>query len=172
MAFNSPRVRVIAVGNYEGSLRAEVAQWKYRGLAIRTGRLADSVVRAVDQVLHRSEIDVVTWAPTSRRRERDRGYDQAELLARAVARRLHLPCRRLLIRRNGEAQTGRGRAERIRSGPHFVARPPKGLLRVLVIDDVVTTGSTLESARSALINAGYHDVVLAALARTPRTESS
>ena len=90
----------------------------------------------------RASVDLVTWAPTSSARIAERGFDQAELLARAVARELGVPCRRLLYRAHGGPQAGRGRAARL-LGPSFRARAPRRGLRVLLVDDVVTTGGTL-----------------------------
>lgn len=116
--------------------------------------------------------DIVTWAPTSARRRRRRGYDQSELLARAVARRLGLPCRRLLTRDRSCHQTGRSRQERLDNGPVFKARPLRRPSRVLVIDDVVTTGSTLRAAGHALDLAGAAKVVLFAAASTPQPSHS
>jgi competence protein ComFC len=113
------------------------------------------------------DFDVVTWAPTSAHRRRQRGFDQAELVARRVAGQLGLPCRRLLERdRASVAQTGRHRVERLH-GPVFRARPTVCGHRVLVIDDVVTTGSTLRSAAAALHAAGARVVQRAAVATTP-----
>ncbi|HEX8771251.1 MAG TPA: phosphoribosyltransferase family protein, partial [Acidimicrobiales bacterium] len=95
----------------------------------------------------------MTWAPTTGARRRERGFDQAELLARAVARRLGLPCRRLLRRRPGPAQTGRDREGR-QSGPAFTTRRVTGPARVLLVDDIVTTGATVSAAARALRAAG------------------
>lgn len=108
-------------------------------------------------------MDVVTWAPTSRRRRRARGYDQAELLARAVARRSRLRSRPLLRRLSEQPQTGRGRRDRL-AGPRFVAAAVPGAT-VLVVDDVWTTGATLSAAGTALRNAGAARVLGATLAR-------
>jgi predicted amidophosphoribosyltransferase len=113
------------------------------------------------------DVDVVTWAPTSRKRRRRRGFDQAELVAQRVAAQLGVPCRRLLERDgDGTPQTGRDRAARLH-GPVFRASPRAAGERILVVDDVVTTGATLRSASDALRRAGALGVVRAALATTP-----
>jgi predicted amidophosphoribosyltransferase len=120
--------------------------------------------------LRLQHVDLVTWAPTSPRRARRRGYDQAEAIAQAVGRELGVPCRRLLYRSHGSAQTGKSRADRL-VGPVFRARSPRPGLAVLVVDDVVTTGATLRAAAQALRSAGvtHVELVAAASAQLRRT---
>jgi hypothetical protein len=135
---------------------------KYRNRRYLARHLAEQLGRRLDP----TQIDIITWAPTSGRRSRRRGYDQAELLARALAAQWRKPCRRMLFRSHGPAQTGRSRDQRLH-GPQFASRPLRHPPRVLVIDDVVTTGATLQSAKAALLAAGARSVVLAAVAATP-----
>ena len=146
---------------YTGVGRELVARLKYRNARAVLPRLADAVAALVDP----NSVDVVTWVPTTAARRRERGFDQARLLARAIARRLGLPCRALLIRAPGPAQTGRPRRERL-EGPTFTVRGavPR---RVLVVDDVATTGATLVSAARTLRLAGANQVHAAVAARTP-----
>ncbi len=113
-----------------------------------------------------TDVDIVTWAPTTRQRRHRRGFDQAELLARTVARHLGLPCRRLLTREGEGAQTGRSRVDRL-SNPAFRAAPSVAGRRILVIDDVATTGATLRRAAGVLDEAGASNVICAAMAATP-----
>lgn len=158
---------ILAVGDFDGDLRDVITQWKFHRRTALTGHLASLIVATMVERGIVGRVDVVTWAPTSDRRRRRRGYDQAEELARCVARRLRLPCRRLLRRCGDVTQTGRSRRDRIRDCPQFVARPVRRAARVLVVDDVVTTGSTLRSAEGALRAAGHRDVILVALGSTP-----
>jgi ComF family protein len=159
---------IVAATEFTGLGRDLVVGLKYRNRRHLAVYLAEQLSRRLDP----TQIDVVTWAPTSGRRTRRRGYDQAELLARALAARWRKPCRRMLFRRHGAPQTGQSRADRL-VGPEFASRPisPTAATRcgprVLVVDDVVTTGATLLAARDALLAAGARSVQLAAVAATP-----
>ncbi len=152
---------IMAALPFEGVARQVVHGLKYRNRRLVARQLARLMVRR----LRVGAIDLVTWAPTSGARARSRGYDQAELLARCVAAELGVPCRRLLYRSHGASQTGRTRAERLQ-GPSFRARTGRQQLRVLLVDDVVTTGATLLAARNALLRAGVGTVVCVAAAAT------
>ena len=87
------------------------------------------------------------------------------MLARRVAQIHGLACRPLLTRLGGTAQTGLGAAER-RNGPSF--RPTRRIegLNVVLIDDVITTGATLEAAGAALRTAGAGSVLGVTAAHT------
>ncbi|MBI4933092.1 MAG: ComF family protein [Actinobacteria bacterium] len=147
---------------FSGVARQVVLGLKYRNRRSVARHLARLMVRRVPV----GQVHLVTWAPTSAGRARQRGFDQAELLARSIARELGVPCRRLLFRTHGTAQTGHSRAERLR-GPSFRARSSRDGLRVLLVDDVVTTGATLAAAKDALLAAGVGEVVCIAAAATP-----
>jgi ComF family protein len=146
---------------YQGAGRELVARLKHRNHRVALPGLAAAAAALVGP----DEVDVVTWAPTTAAHRRRRGFDQSELLARLVARRLGRPCRRLLVRTSATSQTGRSAAERW-SGPAFAARRPSSG-RVLLVDDVVTTGATVATAARVLRSSGSSRVVVLALARTP-----
>ncbi len=157
---------VVVATAYSGRVRDVLLGLKYHNRRQVAAHVAG--VLAGRLVSRAGEIDVVTWAPTSASRRSRRGFDQAELIARGVAAHLGLPCRRLLERDGGRAlaQTGRSRLQRL-SGPRYRVHPRAAGRRVLVVDDVVTTGATLQAAARWLLHGGASDVVLAAVAATP-----
>lgn len=146
---------------YEGAGAELVADLKFRNRRAALGLLAS----ALDAVAPAGPHLAVTWVPTASARRRRRGYDQAELLARGLARRRGLRCRPLLARLDDGRQVGRSRAERL-AAPLFVARSPVPA-RLLVVDDVLTTGATVGAAAAALRRAGADVVDAVVLARTP-----
>ena len=159
---------VIAALPFAGRPRDVILGFKYGNRRQLGHHIAGLVVnRLLAAGVRPHDVDAVTWAPTSRKRRRRRGFDQAELVAQRVAEQLGVPCRRLLEREGADLpQTGRDRAERLH-GPSFRAAPSVVGQRILVVDDVVTTGATLRSAAAALQRAGAHRVIKAALATTP-----
>ena len=115
-------------------------------------------------------VDWVTWVPADRRRRAERGGHLPERFARAYARELGLEARGVLVRRpGGAAQRGMGRQERRRNVldayrlDGVLARDAARHLgrRVLLVDDVRTTGATLDAAAGALGRAGLEVIVLA-----------
>lgn len=110
----------------------------------------------------------VAWVPLGPRRRTERTYDQAMLLAAALARASGRPLLRGALRRVRETppQVGRDRAARARNlQGAFVASPAVAGRAILLVDDVVTTGATVEAADRALREAGARSVAVAALAR-------
>lgn len=138
-----------------GQVRQQVLTLKYSGQR----SLARELAQPLGDVLRtRSDIDVVTWAPTSLLRRQERGFDHGELLARHAAISGHRKCQQLLRRVNDEHQTGKSREVRL-SQPRFISRPLSKNRRICVIDDVMTTGATLRAAAQALANVGAQYVL-------------
>jgi predicted amidophosphoribosyltransferase len=148
---------------YDEGVRTMLLALKYRNRRDALTYLASQIAAVVDV-----EVDVVTWVPTTAARRRSRGFDQAELLARAVGRHRGLPVRSLLRRADGEAQTGRDALAR-RRGPDFTPRARRpAATTVVLIDDIGTTGATLQAAARVLAHAGWPEIHARTVAWTPR----
>lgn len=158
-----------ALWRYEGPVKQLVADLKYRNDRRALSRLADGMAALLEPPAGA----IVTWIPTTVARRRRRGFDQAALLARAVARRWDVPCADLLARRPGPAQTGQSLVDRQRAVAVVVRTRTRQPLAepVVLVDDVVTTGATLRSGAHALRAAGAPWIGAVTLARTPRSHS-
>ncbi len=148
---------------YVGVARELIARVKYRKARTSIRWMGE----AITKVLPDHPIDVITWAPASTPRRRANGLDHGELLARAVGHATGIPVRRLLARDAGAPQTGAPRRDRA-AGPGLRPAARSDGLRVLVVDDVTTTGATLATAARVLRSAGASGVAAATAARTPR----
>lgn len=164
---------------YAGPARALVTACKFRALrsiaAEMTKLAAPAFAAACDGV------DVVTWVPGHRDRSLERGFNQAELLGRGLAREAGLPAVALLRRtRHGARQSGLDRAARAANVDDAFAlgddasRVLRNLKRVVIVDDVYTTGETLNHCARVLEQIGIDPLVFtfARTTRAPRARSS
>lgn len=194
-------VSAAAAYAYEGPARSLVAACKFRRLRPLAGEMATLAGPRFAQLAAAGRFTTVTWTPTTPERLRERGFDQAEALARALACQAALPASPLLRRtRAAHEQSGLGRRQRagnVRGA--FACLQPAPLcatgvesarsvpgaarssgtdvssseciclqpMRVLIVDDVYTTGETLNECATALSGAGYEAHVFT-FARTVR----
>ena len=169
-AANQPAIdRIIAPYLMDGSVRSAVHDLKYRNLraaAPTLGRLMASHL-----LQRRLDVDVVMPVPIHSMRERARGYNQSLLLAKAVSRETELPLEQRALRkvRDTAPQVSLPTDEDRRANLDraFECVGDQTELRVVLIDDVVTTGSTMFACAEALVAAGASAVYGLALAREP-----
>ncbi len=148
---------------YEDAAKELIWQLKFH----RSWAAADAMAAVLLRRLNVDyQFDSITAVPIAPSRYRERGYNQAELIAKRLAQHLKLPYRPLLIRFGSHHQVGQSRSERINqiSGA-FVAKRQLSGESVLVVDDVITTGATLAECASVLREAGASSVWGAAAAR-------
>jgi ComF family protein len=158
-----------ACGAYAGALEAGIRFLKSQPHLCR--RLRRLIAQTFAEQRAALAADAVLPVPLHKQRQRERGFNQAELIARVIARAGRLPVRADLLMRT--KQTERHRAgldarDRARSvaGAFRVARPHAvSNLTILLVDDVFTTGSTLSAAAQALLDAGATRVSVMTVAR-------
>lgn len=160
---------VQALGRYEGALQRAILRAKFGGETAAWGWLGSRLGGAAAAAPWAGEVRAVVPVPSARAARWRRGFNPARLLASGVAKTLNAPVKDLLRRRGPDApQVGLGRAERLANvSAAFCltrgARPSgKG---ILLVDDVMTTGSTVAACAAALRSAGAASVDVAVLAR-------
>jgi ComF family protein len=166
--------QVQAAASYTGLAKELVRKLKFSGAQAAVRPMAVCMAQLIlaasrtNSVTRQPLAVVVVPVPTASSRQRRRGYDQANLLARALARHQnldYLPC----LRRLGQAhQVGAGRAQRLAqlAGAFVVVRPERIRGKhVVLVDDVITTGATFEAAARVLRQAGAARVSAIAFAR-------
>jgi len=159
-------------GAYDGVLREVLHLFKYRGMTPLAAPLAARMAEVLKREWAADRFEALVAVPLARGRERERGYNQAALLARELGRQCGLPvlegvCRRV---RATPPQTGLTRAQRLENLRGAFAPGPRAALlaarRILLIDDVFTTGATLSACIRVLRKAGAESVCALTVART------
>lgn len=155
---------------YEDKVRNGILRFKFQGASAAAEPMGELMARCAAEQFG-GEFDTVTWVPVSKKRLRERGYDQAELLARAACRLWDTKPERLLTKivDNPPQSTLTEPAAR-RANVLGVYETARGVelcgKRILLIDDICTTGATLAECARVLQFAGAECVVCCVVART------
>lgn len=168
-----PQSGTVVWGEYDAQLRTAVLALKHRGRDEFARFLGGRLAGRISLELWSPRIDLVTHIPSHPIRRLRHGRCAAENLADVVARQLARPLVRTLRRKGLQRQAGRSRAQRLQlaTGSFRCIASVDGQ-RVLVVDDVTTTGATLRRVAQILLAAGAREVFCAAVARTPDTRRS
>jgi competence protein ComFC len=166
------RARSLAI--YQDELVSALLILKYQKLEPLAKWFAERMVQLVGAEGERLRADLVVPVPLHRSRERERGYNQAALLAKPLAKALGLPYRPvLLVRKRPRPEKRVLSLEERWEAVHgaFATRPGTQVdkLRVLLVDDVLTTGATLDACARALLDSGAKSVVGLTVARAARS---
>lgn len=157
----------ISVLRYENKVREAVHRYKFSGRQGYSRAFGALIAQAA--LDHGLTADLVSWPSLSKRRLRERGYDQGELLAREVGTRLDLPVLRTVNKSHRPAQSGvedkdERKANLLGAYTAVGAENFQGKI-VLLVDDVLTTGATLSECAKTLLLAGAGKVVCVTLSR-------
>ncbi len=155
---------------YDGAVREAIHAFKFQGFK----KIGRELVRLVSHKLHGidREVDFVVPVPVSAKRLRERGFNQSYIIAEEIGALTGLSVEYALLAKNEGVrdQFSLSRNERKKNvrGAFRVNRPDQlSGRRILLVDDLFTTGYTAAEAARTLVRAGSSDVVLFALARTP-----
>jgi len=154
---HSPLYQVIAFCNYEGTPKELVHILKFG----RAQAAAKDVAAMLSRLLTPGSNIVITYAPTTGKRVRQRGYDQAKLIAKTLADKNNLTYGRALSRKGVSRQVGQNRNVRKEQMKYAFDCTNVKLIKnkhVLLVDDVLTTGATCESAATVMLAAGARRV--------------
>lgn len=163
-------IRCAVLYSYEGEVRRSVIRFKFYG----EKKYADFYAEKLAELVGRSvqpPADLVTAVPISKERQRTRGFNQSELLARGIARELGLPYAECLEKLRDNPEQHRLRREDRLRNVRGVYRALPGRAegkRVLLVDDIVTTGSTLCECAGELLRGGARAVDCTAIAQVGR----
>ena len=162
----------VALGPYAGLLRESVLRCKRPGAAGLAAALAALMVERHEDTIQSLGVDLVAPVPMHWLRRAVRGVDAPVELARGLARSARLPVAEILVRRRATVMQNRlpVAARRGNLAGAFVVRGDVAGRRVLLVDDVMTTGATLLACREALRDAGAVGVFAAVVARAETTD--
>lgn len=120
----------------------------------------------LNEVVPWVDFNVVTYVPSSPKRVRERGYDHTRLIAKQFSSLRKLEYAKLLSRKNNSRQLGQSKTKRYLQAKESYEATPKArnYKKVLLIDDVVSTGATIEACTSLLKKAGVSEVYVACFA--------
>jgi ComF family protein len=157
-----------AWGCYRGSLERVLHAFKFKRHDFFAAPLADLVEGVIRE--HRDlDFDAIVPVPMHRAKVRRRGYNQAELLARALSKHIAIRCEPALLTKTRDRDAQSSLARNARSAnvhDAFLASPRVTTMRILLIDDVITTGETIRACARALVDAGAQRVAAAVVAKT------
>lgn len=154
---------------YTGLSRESLRRYKFGGNKFYGPEYAKIILKNID--LSPNSCDIISWTPISRQRYRRRRYDQAQIIAQALADNLSIPCMPLLEKKkNNKAQSslpGRTARKLNVMGVYSAINTEiaKGK-RILLVDDIVTTGATLSECAATLKSAGVSSVCAVTVARS------
>ncbi|MBN8550156.1 MAG: ComF family protein [Deltaproteobacteria bacterium] len=161
---------VHSIWEYRGRERRYITAMKYKPSISLARRAGKELARALESINLPKHFDALVAIPSSRKSFRSRLFNQAEVLAQEIAKQQQLPCAPHALRHLGyaAAQASLTPRKRLSNVKQAFAANPKAVQgsRILLIDDVLTTGATVASAAHSLLAAGALSIEVAVVARS------
>lgn len=178
-----PRIEPVPSGaictapfTYDTTVREAMIRFKFKNKKYYADSFARAAAKAVEEVYKDMRIDVITAVPLSARNRRERGYNQSELVARKIGKMLAVPYEELLLKsKQNRVQHELNYEERLVNVQGVYTAPcPANILgkTILLVDDIMTTGSTLSECCKVLKRSGAKLVLCVVVAIGSGTESA
>lgn len=158
-----------AAGTYEGALKETIHRWKYEERTYLTAFFGEKLTEVFYRYWNSQSFDLILPVPLHPKRLKERGFNQALLLAKELSRRTRIPCSKRLLRKRFPTPpqvdlSGEEREKGVRRSFHIPkAEEVKGR-SILLVDDVYTTGATVNECSKMLLRAGAERVDVLTLA--------
>ncbi len=179
-AFSKSKTRIPNIAQwrslwyYDGNVRQSLLRYKFRGKQSYSRVYGQMLALLAAQELD-GQFDLLTWVPISAKRKRARGFDQTELVVRQMGQELNFPVTSLLVKtRHNQPQSGCKSREARKAnvlGVYKVTDPAAVAgKRILLVDDILTTGATVSECARVLLTAGAAQVLCATVAATTKND--
>lgn len=154
---------------YKDSVRDSVIRYKFHSAISYSEVYGQLISKCIDE--NNINCDIITYVPLSKRRRWLRGYNQAELIAQEISKNTEIPLAELIKKtRNNPAQSGTGSPDKRKANVKGVYKAVNTELikdkRILIVDDVITTGATVSECAKMLKEQGSGEIFAASLARS------
>lgn len=160
----------VALVNYNETARKSMVQIKYKNKREYLDFYGAALVARHEKTIRRMQVDAIVPIPVHRSRMRNRGFNQAEVLGEIISDRLEIPMENGILKRMKRTlpQKELSAAERLKnlSGAFQAGEIPAGIRSVLLVDDIYTTGSTIEACSRVLRQAGVERIYFAVICMT------
>ena len=163
-----------ALGAYEGSLQEAIHRWKYEGKTYLTHFFAEWMVEGLNRYWNPDAFDLLIPVPLHRQRLRERGFNQVLLLVKEISSRTGIPYRKTILQKKKPTTpqvtlSGRERERGLKGAFHVIGREELAGKSVLLLDDVYTTGATVNECSKMLRRGGAKRVDVLTLAHAIKT---
>jgi ComF family protein len=163
-----------ALGAYEGSLRGAIHRWKYEGKTYLTPFFAEWMEEGLNRHWGPHSLDLLIPVPLHTQRLRERGFNQALLLVKELSRRTGIPYRKTILQKKKPTipqvnLSGTEREKGLRGAFQVIGKEELLGKSVLLVDDVYTTGATVNECSKVLLRGGAERVNVLTLAHAIRT---
>ncbi len=163
-----------ALGAYQGSLQEAIHQWKYQGKATLTPFLGQWMIEGLYRYWDPKHLDLLIPVPLHKQRLRERGFNQALLLVKELSHRTGIPYRKRILQKVRPTLpqvnlSGVEREKAVRGSFEIVRKEELEEKRILLVDDVYTTGATVNECSKVLLAAGAERADVFTLAHALKT---